>query len=71
MAANVLTGSFVVEHFFAIPGLAKYFITAVMNRDVFLMLGVTQFFAITLIAIQFLVDISYPILDPRQRDAHA
>lgn len=71
VAANVLTGSFVVEHFFAIPGLAKYFITAVMNRDVFLMLGVTQFFAITLIAIQLLVDISYPILDPRQRDARA
>jgi len=71
VAANVLTGSFVVEHFYAIPGLAKYFITAVMNRDVFLMLGVTQFFAITLIGIQLLVDISYPLLDPRQRDAHA
>jgi len=71
VAANVLTGSFVVEHFFAIPGLAKYFITAVMNRDIFLMLGVTQFFALILISIQFFVDISYPLLDPRQRDVHA
>lgn len=67
VAASVITGSFITEHFFAISGMAKHFISAVNNRDVFLIMGVTLVFAGILIVTNLLVDLSYPILDPRTR----
>jgi oligopeptide transport system permease protein len=69
IAANILTGSFIVEHFFAISGLAKHFIMAVTNRDVYLMMGVTLVFASVLIVINLAVDLLYPYLDPRMASA--
>lgn len=68
LAANILTGSFIVEHFYAIPGVAKHFIDAVLNRDVFLMMGVTLAFGALLITTNLLVDLAYPFLDPRMKN---
>lgn len=67
LLAGILTGSFVVEHIFAIPGLGKHFVTSVSNRDYTVILGVTVFYSAFLIVMNFLVDVSYAILDPRIR----
>lgn len=65
MIAYVLTGSLVVEKIFAIPGLGKYFVSSITNRDYTLIMGTTIFLA-TLIVIMMLVsDILYKIFDPR------
>ncbi|MCA9802912.1 MAG: ABC transporter permease [Cyanobacteria bacterium HKST-UBA02] len=67
LAAILVTGSFVVEYIYAIPGMGRFFITAVMNRDYDLIMGTTLLFAILLIFTNMLVDITYQILDPRMR----
>jgi oligopeptide transport system permease protein len=67
LSAQILTGSFVVEHIFAVPGLAGHFIQAVSNRDYPLVMGVTLLYAGFLIFINTLVDIVYGIIDPRMR----
>jgi ABC-type dipeptide/oligopeptide/nickel transport system permease component len=65
ISASILTGSFITEHFFAIPGMAKYFISAVFDRDVFLMMGVTLVFSSILIFLNLAVEILAPWIDPR------
>lgn len=65
MAAGILTGSFVIESIFAIPGLGQYFVTSIYNRDYTVILGVTIFYSVIVIALNTLVDLIYPILDPR------
>jgi oligopeptide transport system permease protein len=65
--ASVLTGSFVVETVFAIPGLGRYFVTAMQNLDYTLVMGLTIFFGAFLIAMNFLVDLAYGLIDPRIR----
>jgi len=65
--ANVLTGSFVVETVFAIPGLGRYFVTAIQNLDYTLVMGLTIFFGTFLIMMNFLVDVAYGFIDPRIR----
>lgn len=67
LTAIVITGSFVVEYIYAIPGMGRFFITAVMNRDYDLILGTTLVFAVLLIVANTLVDVAYQILDPRMR----
>ncbi len=67
LLAGILTGSFIVEHIFAIPGLGKHFVTSVSNRDYTVILGVTIFYSALLIVMNFLVDVSYAFLDPRIR----
>ena len=67
LTATLLTGSFVVEQIFAIPGMGQYFVTAVSNRDYPLVLGVTLVYATLVIAMNLLVDLLYPFLDPRMR----
>jgi len=67
LTAIVITGSFVVEYIFAIPGMGRFFITAVMNRDYDLILGTTMVFAVLLIVANMFVDIVYQWLDPRLR----
>jgi len=67
LAAILVTGSFVVEYIYAIPGMGRFFITAVMNRDYDLIMGTTLLFAILLIFTNMLVDVAYQILDPRMR----
>jgi oligopeptide transport system permease protein len=65
--AQVLTGSFVVETIFAIPGLGRYFVTAMQNLDYTLVMGMTIFFGTFLILMNFLVDVAYGLIDPRIR----
>ncbi|MGB4182334.1 MAG: ABC transporter permease [Dethiobacteria bacterium] len=65
LVASVLTGSFVVENIFAVPGLGKHFVTSINNRDYTVILGVTIFYCVLLILANLLVDLIYPLLDPR------
>jgi ABC-type dipeptide/oligopeptide/nickel transport system permease component len=67
MIAAILTGSFVVEKIFAIPGLGKYFVESIYNNDYTVILGVVMFYATFLIAMILIVDISYGFIDPRIR----
>ncbi|NTW05171.1 MAG: ABC transporter permease [Peptococcaceae bacterium] len=67
LIASIFTGSFVVENIFAIPGLGRYFVTSILNRDYTLILGLTVFYAVFLMAMNLLVDIFYLIIDPRIR----
>jgi oligopeptide transport system permease protein len=63
--AGLVTGSFVIETIFALPGLGVHFVSSISNRDYTTIMGVTIFYATFLIAIVFLVDIFYCLIDPR------
>lgn len=65
LAAALLTGSFIVETIFAIPGLGKYFVTSIYNRDYTVILGVTIFYSALVVGFNLLVDLLYPFVDPR------
>lgn len=65
MIASILTGSFVVEKIFAIPGMGKYFVESVTNRDYTVLMGITIFYAAIYILMVFVVDIAYGLIDPR------
>ncbi|MCK5780691.1 MAG: ABC transporter permease [Psychrilyobacter sp.] len=65
MVAAILTGSFVIEKIFAIPGMGKYFVESVGNRDYTVIMGVTIFYAGFYIIMVFFVDIIYVMIDPR------
>lgn len=67
LAATLLTGSFVVEYVFAIPGMGKFFITAVTDRDYPLIMGVTLVYTALLVLANFIVDVLYGYVDPRIR----
>ena len=64
-AATVLTGSFVVEKVFAIPGLGSHFVNACLNVDVPLVLGAVLVYTAVIVAFNLLVDLAYAFLDPR------
>ena len=63
--AAVLTGSFVIEKAFTIPGLGKYYIQSINDRDYTMVLGVTVFYAAFLILMMIIMDIVYAIVDPK------
>ena len=63
--AGVITGSFIVEQIFAIPGLGKYFVTSITNRDYTVIMGTTVFYSIILLFAVLIVDIIYGFIDPR------
>lgn len=65
LVASILTGSFVTEKIFAIPGLGNEFVQSVTNRDYSMLLGVTVFYCTMLIFFTFIVDILYVVIDPR------
>lgn len=65
LVASVLTGSFVVESLFGIPGLGREFVQSISNRDYSTTLGVTVFFCSFLILANFIVDILYVVINPR------
>ena len=67
LAAALLTGSFVVEYVFAIPGMGRFFITAVTDRDYPLIMGVTLVYTAILVFANFIVDFLYSYVDPRIR----
>ncbi len=63
--ASVITGTFVVENAFAIPGLGRHYVTSVQNLDYTLITLFTIFFAVLLVAMNLVVDIVYVLIDPR------
>lgn len=65
LTASILTGGFVTEKIFAIPGLGNEFVQSVTNRDYSMLLGVTIFYCTMLIFFTFFVDILYVLIDPR------
>ena len=65
--ASVLTGTFVVESIFAIPGMGKYYVDSVNNSDYSMILGMTIFYGAFLILCNLIVDIAYGLVDPRVR----
>ncbi len=67
LVAMLITGSFVIEKIFSIPGMGRYFITAVSNRDYPLIMAVTIVYAVLIVLMNFLVDLTYAFLDPRVR----
>jgi len=67
MFAAVVTGTFVVEQIFAIPGMGKYFITSVTQRDYPVVMGTILLYAFFLVLANLAVDVTYAFLDPRIR----
>jgi oligopeptide transport system permease protein len=65
LAAAILTGSFVIEQIFAIPGIAKHLILSVTNRDYPLILGTTLLFSVILVVANLVTDLLIAIVDPR------
>ncbi len=65
--ASVLTGTFVVESIFAIPGMGKYYVDSVNNNDYSMILGMTIFYGAFLILCNLIVDVAYGLVDPRVR----
>jgi oligopeptide transport system permease protein len=63
--AGILTGSVVMEKIFAIPGLGWHFVQAALQRDILLEMGLVLLYTVLLCTMNFLVDLSYAILDPR------
>ena len=64
----LITGSFVIEQIFAIPGIGRYYVTAVTARDYSVVMGLTVLLAIIVIVANLAVDILYAFLDPRTRE---
>ncbi|MFD1018137.1 ABC transporter permease [Thalassobacillus hwangdonensis] len=65
LLAGILTGTFVIEKIFAIPGMGKYFVEGINQRDYPVIMGTTVFYSFFLVFMLFLVDIAYGIIDPR------
>ena len=67
VVAGVLTGTFVIESIFAIPGMGKFYVESVQNLDYSLILGMTVFYGSFLIIANMVVDLLYGMIDPRIR----
>lgn len=65
MAAGVLTGSFVIEKMFTVPGMGKFYVESINNRDYTMIMGATIFYATLLVVLNFVVDLAYSAVDPR------
>jgi len=67
--ANLITGAIVVENVFVLPGIGRLVFQAINNRDLVLVRDVVMLLAATVVAINFLVDVLYALIDPRLRVA--
>jgi ABC-type dipeptide/oligopeptide/nickel transport system permease component len=67
LMAAWLTGSFIIESIFSIPGIGRFFVTSITDRDYTLIMGTILVYAVLLVFMNILVDISYAFLDPRIR----
>lgn len=65
MVAGIMTGSFVIEKIFAIPGMGRYFVDSVGNRDYTTIVGMTVFYSVFYIVMILFVDLLYGFIDPR------
>jgi oligopeptide transport system permease protein len=64
-AAQVMTGSVVIETIFGIPGIGRYFVQGALNRDYTLVMGTVIVYAVLIIALNLVVDLLYGLLDPK------
>lgn len=64
-AAAAMTGSFVIEKVFNVPGIGQHFVNGVLNKDLFLIMGVVLIYATILIVFNLAVDVLYRWIDPR------
>jgi len=67
MLADMLTGSFVIENIFQIPGIGVFLVNSSLNRDYTVVVGLSLLYAMLLIALNLIVDFAYTLLDPRVR----
>jgi oligopeptide transport system permease protein len=67
MLADLLTGSFIVENIFEIPGIGVFLVTSSLNRDYTVVVGLSLLYALLLIGLNLAVDFAYTLLDPRVR----
>ena len=65
LTAFIVTGSFVVETTFSIPGLGKYFIESIINRDYPIIMATTVVVSVLVVGMNLIVDIAYKVVDPR------
>ncbi len=65
VVTDLLVGSFVVERIFGVPGLGRFFVKSITDRDYTLIMGTTVFYAIVLVTMILIVDIAYVLVDPR------
>jgi oligopeptide transport system permease protein len=65
LLADIMTGSFVIERIFAIPGIGGYFVESITNRDYTTIMGITVFYASFYVIMVLLVDAAYVLIDPR------
>ena len=65
--AMAMTGSFVVEKVFAVPGIGTHFVNAVLAKDITLIMGVVLTYALLLMTLNLAVDVLYRFVDPRLR----
>jgi oligopeptide transport system permease protein len=63
----IITGTFVIEIIFSIPGIGRYFISSVSNRDYAVVMGITVLTSVVIILANLVVDLTYGFLDPRTR----
>jgi oligopeptide transport system permease protein len=71
LIGGLITGAFVVELIFSIPGIGRYYVTAVTARDYSVVMGLTVLLSVIVIFANLIVDVLYGFLDPRTRDARA
>jgi len=67
LTAALITGSFIVERFFGIPGVGQYFLNAFSARDYSMIMGSTLFYTVMIVLFNLLTDLTYGIWDPRVR----
>ncbi|MEW4308807.1 oligopeptide ABC transporter permease [Rossellomorea marisflavi] len=67
MTVGIMTGTMVIEQIFSVPGLGEQFVRSITTNDYTVIMGVTLFYSALLIAVIFVVDILYGIIDPRIR----
>ena len=65
MLADLLTGSFVVENIFQIPGIGVFLVNASLSRDYPMVVGLVLLYAVLLLVLNLIVDLAYGVLDPR------
>jgi oligopeptide transport system permease protein len=65
----LVTGSFVIENIFAVPGVARFYVASVVARDYTVVLGLTVMLALLIVFANLVVDVAHRMLDPRLRDA--
>jgi ABC-type dipeptide/oligopeptide/nickel transport system permease component len=65
MTADLVTGSFIIESIFSVPGIGRLFVQSVFQRNYSVFMGITLFYAVIVVFFNLAVDLTYSFLDPR------